>query len=154
MGNLSVGDRKSHGNNGSANIKLGPVITRKTLSNNSANSLNTLKRLPPQQPPTKTRSIPITPEKSTVAKKSESSWPVSPARKVILHSTHFVYTKACSFLSHKFLMQSIVLHSVFQSAGGLITAGSNNSNSNSSSNRSSASSNSSAKKVRSSKATK
>lgn len=81
MGNLSVGDSKSHGNNGSANIKLGPVITRKTLSHNSANSLNTLKRLPPQQP-AKTRSIPITPEKSAVARKSESSWPVSPARKV------------------------------------------------------------------------
>lgn len=81
MGNLSVSDSKSHGNNGSANIKLGPVITRKTLSHNSANSLNTLKRLPPQQP-AKTRSIPITPEKSSVAKKSESSWPVSPARKV------------------------------------------------------------------------
>lgn len=81
MGNLSVGDNKSHGSNGSANIKLGPVITRKTLSNNSANSLNTLKRLPPQQP-TKTRSIPLTPEKSTVGKKSDSSWPVSPARKV------------------------------------------------------------------------
>lgn len=81
MGNLSVGDSKSHGNNDSANIKLGPVITRKTLSHNSANSLNTLKRLPPQQP-AKTRSIPLTPEKSAVAKKSESSWPVSPARKV------------------------------------------------------------------------
>lgn len=81
MANLSVNDSKSHGNNGSANIKLGPVITRKTLSHNSANSLNTLKRLPPQQP-TKTRSIPITPEKSAMGKKNESSWPVSPARKV------------------------------------------------------------------------
>lgn len=81
MGNLSVGDSRSNGSNGSANIKLGPVITRKTLSHNSANSLNTLKRLPPQQP-TKTRSIPLTPEKSTAGKKSESSWPVSPARKV------------------------------------------------------------------------
>lgn len=79
MSNLSVGDSKSQGN--SANIKLGPVITRKTLSHNSANSLNTLQRLPPQQP-AKTRSIPITPEKSAVGKKNESSWPASPARKV------------------------------------------------------------------------
>lgn len=79
MANLNVTDSKSPGSG--ENIKLGPVITRKTPSHNSANSLNTLKRLPPQQP-TKTRSIPITPEKSTAGKKNESSWPASPARKV------------------------------------------------------------------------
>lgn len=80
MTNLSVSDKNSNGNR-SANIKLAPVITKKTISHNSANSLNTLKRLPPQS--TKVRSIPITPEKSSMGQKSESSWPVSSTRKVL-----------------------------------------------------------------------
>ncbi|XP_055322298.1 uncharacterized protein LOC129578157 isoform X2 [Sitodiplosis mosellana] len=79
MANLSVGDNNSYGNT-SANIKLGPVITRKTMTHNSASSLNTNKRLPPQ--PAKARSIPITPQKSSVTYKNEASWPVSPTRKV------------------------------------------------------------------------
>lgn len=81
MANLSVGDENPGRKNGSAKIKLAPVITRKTLSNNSsANSLNTIKRLPPQ--PVKARSIPITPEKSAFSQKNESSWPTSPTKKV------------------------------------------------------------------------
>lgn len=104
MSNLSVSDSKSQGN--SANIKLGPVITRKTLSHNSANSLNTLQRLPPQQP-AKTRSIPITPEKSTIGKKNESSWPVSPARKV----AKSFYLPICD-LKLKFNHQTMNTHKI------------------------------------------
>ena len=99
MANLSVGDNNSYGN-ASANIKLGPVITRKTMANNSASSLNTNKRLPSQ--PAKVRSIPITPQKSSVAYKNESSWPVSPNRKVcsvpvLISSIVSFFSFFCSF---------------------------------------------------------
>lgn len=78
MANLSVGNNNSFGN-GSANIKLAPVITRKTITHSSANSLNTLKRLPPTT--TKIRSMPLTPEKSSLNQRNVSSWSVSPVRK-------------------------------------------------------------------------
>ncbi|XP_031617765.1 ankyrin repeat-containing protein kinase A isoform X2 [Contarinia nasturtii] len=82
MANLNVGNNNNSGNsNTSNNIKLGPVITRKPMAHSSASSLNTNKRLPSQQL-TKTRSIPMTPEKSTFGQKKDSSWPNSPARKV------------------------------------------------------------------------
>lgn len=79
MANLSVGNNNSLGN-GSANIKLAPVITRKTITHSSANSLNTLKRLPPTT--TKIRSMPLTPEKPSLNQRNVSSWSVSPVRKV------------------------------------------------------------------------
>lgn len=78
MANLSVGNNRMNGT--SANIKLAPVITRKTITHSSANSLNTIKRLPPQ--PMKVRSMPLTPEKSSSSQKKVSSWSVSPVRKV------------------------------------------------------------------------
>lgn len=82
IANLSVSDENPQRKNGSGNIKLAPVITRKTLSNssNSANSLNTLKRLPSQ--PMKTHSLSITPEKSEFGHKNESSWSASTTKKV------------------------------------------------------------------------
>lgn len=45
MGNLSIDNNNRIG---SSNIKLGPVITKKVMSQNSASTLNTLKKLPSQ----------------------------------------------------------------------------------------------------------
>lgn len=45
MANLSIDNNNRIG---SSNIKLGPVITKKVMSQNSASTLNTLKKLPSQ----------------------------------------------------------------------------------------------------------
>lgn len=69
MTNLSLIDNNN--SLGSANIKLGPVITKKTMAQNSATTLNTLKKLPSQ--PSKTRSMPITPEKNSFRSETSSA---------------------------------------------------------------------------------
>lgn len=65
--------------NAAAGIRLGPVVTKKTLSGTSANTLNHLRKLPSSS--SKIRSTPLTPEKVLFNDKSQSA-KTSPVKKV------------------------------------------------------------------------